>query len=676
MANRKVRGACPHDCPDRCSWVVTVDDAGTAVALNGNTDHPLTAGRLCTKVNGYLQDRVYSPHRITRALRRVGPKGSGQFTPIDLDEALDEVATRLTRIAATEGPATIIPFSYEGTQGLLQSKSMSERFFARLGAAEVSHTICGPTGAAGLSAVNGFTVGALPEDAVHAELIIVWGANPVVTNQHLWPAMLAARSRGARIIVIDPVATRTARAADWHLMPRPGSDAALALGLAHLVIAGDFVDHDFIATRTTGFDELAAAAADFTPGRTADVTGIAESDLRALAAEYAAARPALIRLMVGMEHHTNGAALYAAIAALPVLTGMWRHPGGGIAYHTSPLFNRSLNLDGLRMAHLAPGPRRRINMVQLGQALADPDADPPARALVVHGSNPAVIVPRQPLVRRGMTRDDLFTVVHEHVLTDSARYADIVLPATTQLEHLDLMKSWGHTDLMLNLPAIDPPGDAISVTDLFRALAARMGFPEPCFTDSDDDLLATALSSTHPHLAGITLEQLREHGWQRLNIPTPRTPYAAEFATPDGRARLAAAARAATTALPRPPDARWPLQLLSVKGLRSMNSTYADTTQCARDGGPWLDLHPDDAAARAIVDGDLIEVHNQHATITLHARVGARTRPGVVAVVFGAWSVTHTAASGPAVNLLTPDSLTDAGGSAFHDTYVDVRPAR
>ncbi|GIG90687.1 molybdopterin-containing oxidoreductase family protein [Plantactinospora endophytica] len=673
MATRRVRGACPHDCPDRCSWIVTVDDTGTAVALNGNPDHPLTAGRLCTKVNGYLHDRVYSPHRITRPLRRTGPKGSGEFAPIGLDEALDEIATRLTGIAAADGPAAIIPFSYEGTQGLLQSKSMSERFFARLGAAEVGHTICGPTGGAGLSAVNGFTVGVLPEDAVHANLIIVWGANPLVTNQHLWAAMLSARSRGARIVVIDPVATRTAHAADRHLMPRPGTDAALALGIAHLLITDDLVDHEFIAAHTTGFDELATAAADFTPDRTADITGIAESDIRTLAADYAAARPALIRLMVGMEHHTNGAALYAAIAALPALTGMWRHHGGGIAYHTSPLFNRSLNLDGLRMAHLAPGPRRRINMVQLGQALTDPHSDPPARALIVHGSNPAVIVPRQPLVRQGLARDDLFTVVHEHVLTDTARYADIVLPATTQLEHLDLMKSWGHTDLMLNLPAIAPPGDAISVTDLFRDLATRMGFTEPCFTDTDDDLLATALNSAHPYLHGITLDHLRENGWQRLNLRTPHTPYAAGFPTPDNRARLHTAARAAATALPPPADPRWPLQLLSVKGLRSMNSTYADTTQCARDGGPWLDLHPDDAAARAINDGDPIEVHNQHATITLHARVSTRVRPGVVAIMFGTWSGTRAGDRGAAANLLTPDTLTDGGGSAFHDTYVDVR---
>ncbi len=671
---RKVVGACPHDCPDRCSWIVTVDETtGKAIGLQGNPDHPLTAGRLCAKVSNYLTDRVYSSGRLTTAWKRHGPKGSGQFVPIGLEEALDEVADRLREVADRFGPQAVVPFSYEGTQGLLQSKSMSERFFARLGATELAKTICGPTGGRGVTAVNGTSTGVLPQDAVHARYIIVWGANPVVTTQHLWPVMLRARAQGAKIVVIDPVATRTAAAADWHLAPRPGSDTALALGIAHVLIARQLTDSAYLADHTSGFDEFAAAARDFTPERTAQITGVAADDIITLAREYAGTSPSLIRLLVGMEHHPNGSAAYSAIACLPALTGAWRHHGGGIAYHTSPHFMNAFNMDGLKMGHLSPGPRRQINMVQLGQALTDPDLDPPVKALFVHGANPAVIVPRQPLVRRGLAREDLFTVVHEHVLTDTARYADIVLPATTQVEHLDVMKSWGHTDLTLNMPAVSPPGDCLGVTELFRRLAARMGFTEPCFADTDEQLLATALDSPHPYLAGITVDTLRAAGgWQPLRMPSPWIPFAGGFPTADGRAQLTAGARAAATAIPAGcGDERFPLQLLSLKGLRSMNSTYADTSRALRDA-PVIDLHPADATARAIATGDLVTVHNQHGSLTLQARVSGAVSPGVAAAVFGAWSNGEGVNCGPCLNMLTDDSLTEAGGSSYHDTFVQV----
>ncbi|WP_281274288.1 molybdopterin-containing oxidoreductase family protein [Allorhizocola rhizosphaerae] len=671
---RKVIGACPHDCPDRCSWVVTVEEeTGKAIALQGNANHPLTAGRLCGKVAGYLDDRVYSRHRLTTALKRCGPKGSGQFTPIGLAEALDEVADRLGAVAAQYGPEAIVPFSYEGTQGLLQSKSMSERFFARLGATELGKTICGPTGGKGINAVNGTSVGVLPEDAIHSRYVVVWGANPVVTTQHLWPVMLKARARGAKIVVIDPVATRTANAADWHLAPRPGTDAALALCIAHVLIAKGLTDAEWISQHTTGYAELAEAVQEFTVCRTAQITGLREQDIETLALEYGTVTPSLIRLLVGMEHQAHGAAAYSAIACLPSLTGAWRHHGGGIAYHTSPHFMNAFNMDGLKMPHLAPGPRRQINMVRLGQALVDPDLDPPVKALFVHGSNPAVIVPRQPLVRQGLQRDDLYTVVHEHVLTDTARYADIVLPATTQVEHLDIMKSWGHIDLTLNLPAVAPPPGCIGVTELFRQLAARMGFTEPCFADTDEQLLATALDSDHPYLAGITVESLRAQGWQRLRLPQPWIPFANGFPTPDGRARLSAGAAAAATTTPTgPSDNRFPLRLLSVKGLHSINSTYADTGRAQRRGGPWIDLHPDDAAPRSIGQGDPVSVHNQHGSLTFQARLTCTVPPGVASAVFGAWSNGDGPGCGPCLNLLTGDELTEAGGSSYQDTFVEV----
>ncbi|GIG90651.1 molybdopterin-containing oxidoreductase family protein [Plantactinospora endophytica] len=670
-----VRGACPHDCPDRCSWEVTVNSTGEAVALRGSTAHPLTAGRLCGKLSGYLDDRVYHPDRLTRALRRTGRKGEGRFTEIGLDEALDEIADRFRDITDAYGPAAIVPFSYEGTQGLLQSKSMSERFFARLGATEVLHTICGATAGAGVSAVNGTTNGVLPEDARHAELVLVWGANPIVTNQHLWPAILAARAAGGRIVVIDPVRTRTAAAADWHLQPRPGTDAFLALAMAHVIVRSGHTDQAWLTTHATGLDELTAHLDRFAPDRVAPIVGIPADEIVRLAHAYATAKPALIRLMIGMEHHPGGAAAYTAIAALPILTGAWAHHGGGLSFHTAAHFMAALNMAGLKMPHLATSPRRLINMVQLGQALTDPDQDPPVHALLLHGSNPAVTVPAAGLVRTGLAREDLFAVVHDHMLTDTARFADIVLPATTQLEHLDLMWSWGHTDLMLNIPALTPPGDAISVTDLFRSLAARLAFTDRCFADTDADLVTTALDSDHAWLAGVSEHDLRTNGWQRLALPVPYLPFADGFPTPDGRARLASVATVAATlhddlATARPP-AR-PLQLLTTKGLRSMNSTYADTPRAARGDGPWLDIHPDDAAQRGIGDSAVVRVHNDQGEIELLARISRRVRPGVVATEFGQWATDGAGKSAGPVNALTDDTLTDAGGAAFHHTFVEV----
>ncbi|MDG4771688.1 molybdopterin-dependent oxidoreductase [Solwaraspora sp. WMMD792] len=673
--SRTVRGACPHDCPDRCGWEVTVDGTGVAVSLRGSSTHPLTAGRLCGKLAGYLDDRVYHPDRLTRALRRVGRKGQGRFIEIGLDQALDEIADRLRETADTDGPAAIVPFSYEGTQGLLQSKSMSERFFARLGATEVLHTICGATAGAGVSAVNGSTNGVLPEDARHAQLVLVWGANPVVTNQHLWPAVLAARANGGRIVVIDPVRTRTAAAADWHVQPRPGTDAVLALGIAHVIVGDGHTDRDWLGAHATGLDELVVCLERFTPEHVAGIVGIPAAEVVDLARAYAGARPALIRLMIGMEHHPGGAAAYTAIAGLPVLTGAWAHHGGGLSFHTAAHFMSALNMAGLKMPHLAAGPRRRINMVRLGHLLTDPDQDPPVRALFVHGSNPAVTVPSAGLVQAGLGREDLFTVVHDHVLTDTARFADIVIPATAQPEHLDLMWSWGHTDLMLNTPALTPPGDAISVTDLFRSLAARMGFTERCFGDTDADLITTAVDSDHPWLAGINEDELRATGWQRLALPVPYLPFADGFPTPDRKARLSPVARVAADLdggpAPHGSPTR-PLQLLTVKALHSMNSTYAETSRATRGGRFWLDIHPDDAARRGIGDNSVVRVHNDRGEIHLVARVGRRVRPGVVATEFGRGTTTSAGRPAGPANLLTDDTLTDAGGAAFHHTFVEV----
>lgn len=669
-----MRGACPHDCPDRCVWDVTVED-GRAVDLAAATDHPFTDGRLCSKVKSYLPDRVHHPDRLLTALRRTGPKGSGRFEPVALDDALDEVAERLTAVVGRWGAEAVLPYSYQGTQGLLQSGAMATRFFARLGATRLERAICGKTATAGVVAAIGTPFGTVPEDVVHSRFVVLWGTNTAVTNQHLWTLVRRARDAGAVVVAVDPVRTRTAAAADWHVQPLPGTDAALALGMLHVILAEGLEDADYVARHTTGLDVLRSTVARFPPARAAAATGLDADEIVRLARAYATTRPSLVRVLIGMEHHEHGAAAVRAVACLPAVVGAWRDRGGGLAFHTGAPFQAALALDRLVMPELAR-PARQVNMVQLGRALTDPDLDPPVMALVVHGSNPAVIAPNAGLVAQGLARDDLFTVVHEHFLTDTARYADVVLPATTQVEHLDLLTSWGHVDLTLNRPAVAPPGDAIAVTELFRRLAARMGFDEPCFRDSDDDLVRTALASDHPYLEGITYESLTARGWARLRLPEDHRPFAdGGFPTPSGRCDLAVPPYEPAVEGPGGDPAllaRFPLVLLSSKSLRFLNSGYVNAPRRAGDSGPFAELHPDDAARRGIADGDLVRVFNDRGSITVPARLGDRQRAGVVYVPFGWW----TDGDGGTVNVLTSDRLSDAGGGgAYLDTLVEVAPA-
>lgn len=673
---REVRGACPHDCPDRCSWVVTVE-GDRAVDLRAADDHPFTAGFLCSKVRGYLDDRVHHPDRLLTALRRVGPKGEARFAPVPLDEALDEVADRLGRVVARWGGEAVLPYSFAGTQGLLQRASMSERFFARLGASRLLRTICGSTATAGVAAALGTSFGVVPEDVALSRFVVLWGTNTAVTNQHLWPHVRRARERGATLVVVDPVRTRTAAAADWHVAPLPGTDAALAFAMAHVILAEGLDDADYVERHTTGADVLRARAAAWPPERAAAVTGVAADEITRLARAYATTRPSVVRVLIGMEHHERGGAGIHAVACLPALVGAWRDRGGGLASMTSPAF-AALRRDRLAMPELAARPTRAVNMVELGRALTDPGLDPPVKALVVHGSNPAAVAPNSGLVRRGLARDDLFTVVHDLFVTDTARFADVVLPATSQVEHLDVLDSWGHLDLMLNRPAVPAPGDALPVTELFRRLAARMGFDDPCFADTDEDLARQALDSDHPHLEGITYEVLAERGWARLRVPEDRVPFAdGGFPTRTGRCDLAVADFEPPVEGPDgDPELRrrFPLALVSAKSLRLLNTGYANAVRSSgADRGPVLDLHPGDAAARGIADGDRVRVFNDRGSLVVPARVDGRVRPGVVALPFGWWSDPATGAS---VNSLTADRVADLGGGATYlDTLVEVEPA-
>jgi anaerobic selenocysteine-containing dehydrogenase len=681
-----VRGACHHDCPDACAWLATVED-GRVIRFEGDPTHPLTRGRLCDRMSGYPDDVTFNPDRVLFPLRRAGAKGEGRFERVSWDEALDDVAARLKTIVAEHGGTAVLPYSYAGTEGLVQNRGLDRRFFARLGASRLEREICGSTAAAGLAATMGTDTGILPGDVVHSRFILVWGANPAVTNEHVWPLMLEARSRGARIVVIDPLRSRSAEQADWHLRPLPGTDAALALGMMHVILREGLHDADYVARYTQGVDRLRTRAGEFPPERVADITGLRAVDVVELARAYAKTRPALIRGLIGMEHRANGAMTFRAIACLPALVGAWRERGGGLLQFTYSLFGDSLGWKDFDLLdRIEDKTTRSFNMVQLGRALTDPALTPQVKALVVYNSNPGTIAPNQSLVFRGLKREDLFTVVLEQQLTDSARHADYVFPATTQLEHLDLLASWGHEYLSLNLPALTPCGEAASNSEFFRRLARRMGWTEPWLYESDEQLVRHLLDTKHPYLAGVTFESLRDRGWVRLRVPDPWLPFAkGGFPTPSGKCELDSPGLAARGLDPLPEyvpvargeaSRRYPLALLSTKSARHFNnSSHAGEPRATRaEGEPRLLVHPTDAASRGIADGDAVRAFNERGAVRVRARVEKSARPGVVSMPHGFWA--SRLPGGFSANALTPDGLSDLGGGAdFHDTWVDVEKA-
>jgi anaerobic selenocysteine-containing dehydrogenase len=656
---------------------VDVED-GRAVALRGAAANPYTHGGLCAKVNHYL-DRVYSPDRVLHPLRRAGAKGEGRFERVSWDDALADIAARLTRIVDRRGGEAVLPYHYAGNMGLIQYAGMDRRFFGRLGASRLGRTICGDTANAGVEAVLGTSTGRLPDDLEHARLIILWGTNTLVTNLHLWPYVRRARERGARLVVIDPLRTRTAREADWHLAPLPGTDAALALGMMHAIVRDGLEDRDYLDRHTEGWPALRARLADYPPERAAALCGLAVDDVERLAREYATTRPAMIRTLVGPEKHAGGATTFRAIACLPAVTGAWRERGGGLLHWTRSLFADALDTRavGARL------PRTRtINMIQIGMALTDPSLDPPIEAMVVFNSNPASIAPNANLVRQGLARDDLFCVVHDLYVTDTARYADYVLPATSFVEQLDLLFPWGHTYAVLNQPAIEPLGEAVCNTELFRRLAAAMGWgDDPAFQQTDEELVRAALRSDHPYLRGITYERLVADGWAPLALDERGVAFAdGGFPTPSGRCRLVQPELVDLGLDPVPglaPAADGdglPLVMVSAKSsLHLLNSSYTMLPRHGRRAGPpQVEMDPADARARAIEDGDTVQVANHRGALTLTARVADGVRPGVVAIPHGYW----TSLSGGSANDLTSDGLADLGGGGdFFGTRVEVARA-
>jgi molybdopterin guanine dinucleotide-containing S/N-oxide reductase-like protein len=724
---RVVHAACPHDCPDACGVLITIED-GRATKIQGDPEHPVTRGFLCAKVAKYL-DRVYSPERVLYPMRRVGPKGpavdaaragggaratraaiEAAFERISWDEALDEITHRLRRIVAEYGPEAVLPYSYGGTLGALNGASMDRRFFHRLGASQLERSICSTAGEEGLKSVIGIKLGTEPAQFAHSRYIIAWGSNIHGNNVHLWPFIEEARRQGAKLVVIDPYRTRTAKCADWYLPIHPGTDAALALGLMHVIINENLFDADYVSRYTVGFEDLKARAQQYPPEKVAHWTGISADDIRKLAREYATERPSVIRVNYGIQRSERGGMSMRAVTMLPCLIGSWKDVGGGLQLSLSGSYG--LNREALEMPELmrkALGrPARIVNMVQLGRVLNSLTA-PPIQALFVYNSNPAAVCPNHNEVVRGLKRPDLFTVVHEQFFTDTTDYADIVLPATTFFEHKDLQTAYGHYYLQVSNQAMDPAGECRSNVEMFRALAERMGFEDDCFRETVDSMIDRALESPNPWLRGITRDRLEREHRIRLNFTTPNgaetgaSPVQAErrstenaapflpfaqgnFPTPSGKAEfysetLKRQGLDPVVAFTPPDESRhgsgskatgFTLELLARKPDNHLNSSFANLPS-VREMEPWLgdlEMHPNDAEARGVRDGDQVRAFNSRGEIVLRARVDGAVPPGVVAARLD-WA--RFSPGGGNINVLTSEKLTDMGNAAtFYSVCVEV----
>ena len=684
------RAVCPHDCPDTCAMRVTVEN-GRAIKVSGDPDHPPTQGVLCTKVTRYAE-RVHHPKRLTQPMKRVGRKGEGRFEPISWDEASRIAAARLGEIAQ-RAPEAILPYSYAGTMGLVQGDSIAQRFFHKLGASRLDRAICAAAGAAGLRYTFGASLGMLTEHFSESEVILIWGANPIASNLHFWTRAQEAKRNGAKLIAIDPYRSLTAEKCHQHIAVKPGTDGALALGMMHVLITEDRLDHDYIAAHTHGFDALKARALTYTPARVAGICGIEEQVVVDLARLYASTRKAAIRMNYGLQRVRGGGNAVRAIACLPALTGAWRERAGGVLLSSSGW--APVDANALQRPDLIPGwPQhqpRIVNMNQIGDALThtgDAAFGPKIEAIVVYNSNPVAVAPESAKVAAGFAREDLFTIVLEQFQTDTADYADLLLPATTQLEHLDVHKSYGHTHVMANLPAIAPVGEARPNTEIFRSIARAMGLTEPALFESDEAVAAHAFDWNDPAFGGAGWATLKREGWLKLNIP--EAPFAnGGFRTPTGKCEFHSEALAGAGLDPLPdylpphesadgaPElaARYPLAMISPPARNFLNSTFVNVESLrATEGEPHVDLHPADAARREIADGDEVRVFNDRGSMRARARVTDRARSGLVVGLSIWWK--KLAPDGRNANEVTSQALTDLGGSAtFYDCLVEVERA-
>lgn len=662
--------------------LVTVEN-GRAVRMAGDPNHPVTRGFLCTKVAKYIE-RTYHDGRLLYPQIRVGAKGEGKFRRATWDEALELIASRLQQVIDTDGSQAILPYSYAGTMGLLQGESMDRRFFHRIGASLLDRTICASAGAEALNVTYGTRMGPDPETIGNARLVILWGTNTLTSNPHLWPFVREAKANGANVICIDPLRTRTAAASDEHIAIRPGTDAALALSLMHVLFRDNLEDREYLDAMTLGWEALRERVlADYSPARVAKICRISVETIEELARRYAHTRPTFIRVNYGLQRHAGGGSAVRAISLLPAITGAWNDVGGGVLLSTSGTFQR-LDTKSLHRLDLSPAGTRTINMSQLGDALTKV-ANPPVKAMIVYNSNPAAVAPDRENVLQGLRRDDLFTVVLEHFQTDTADYADVLLPATTQLEHEDLHKAYGHTFVMYNARAVEPLGESLPNTEIFRRLAAKMNLDDDALKESDESMMRGLLRNMP-----FTFEELKAKSYIRLDIPQPHVPYriGATLPTPSGRIEIASqrAVAAGLDLLPeyvppyeseeRTPELakRFPLALISPPAHSFLNSTFVNVASLRRAAGkPTLEIHEDDARARGIAEGTRVSIFNERGAFTAEAVITDRVRPGVVSAPSVWWAKLTDDFTN--ANCTTSQAVTDIGGGAtFYDNLVDVRP--
>lgn len=700
-------GACPQDCPDTCSMLVNVED-GKVTGVRGNPDHPYTRGRLCVKVNNY-DEKVNSPDRLLTPMRRIGPKGTAQFEPITWDEALDEIHQRWSGIIAEHGPQAIMPYSYLGTQGNTNGLHVGDGFFNKMGATVAERTFCDSGSCTAYAMTIGDSAGVDPEALALSKYIILWATNPLSTNSHLWPFIHEAQKNGAKVVVVDPFETQTAKQADWHIPIQPGTDGALALGMMNVIIEEDLIDHDFVEKYTSGFDEFAAHLKQYDVETVSKITKLPTEDIRTLAREFAASEPAVVRVGVAIERHAGGGQTVRALSCLPALTGAWRKPGGGILQ--LPLWAFPMKWDDMSRADFLPDDKdvRVVNLWKLGEALnGEMQLDPPLKSMMVYNANPVVTTADQTKVIDGLMRDDLFLVVSEHFITDTARFTDIILPATTQVEQEEIMFSWGHFYITYNNKAIEPMGDAIPNTELFRRLAKKFGFDsDPYFTRTDEQMMRDTLDWDSPTLKGITFEDIKKKGYVRLNIP-PTAEYAphaeGNFHTASGKCEfVSAASEGGNFVIPLfrqgyggqqmgnkvtpmaeyiPPNEAvatnpelaksYPLSMVSPKSHAFLSSTFSNLPRQKKyQGAQAVMMHPSDASERKIEDGQKVRITNNRGSFLAEAKVTEEVQPGVVFSPVGHWR--HGTEGDATVQAILPSTLADMGGApTFSDTLVEI----